>query len=75
MTEHIRTKHKIRMLTRTELEKLLKAALLSENERRIIIMHYIEHKSLGYIADMLGYSYSAAKENHKNALKTISYLL
>ena len=74
MTEHIEAKHKIRKLTRSELNRAMIDSLLDENERKIITMHYIEHKALGYIADELGYAYSTIKEKHKKAIQKITYL-
>lgn len=75
MTDHISAKHKIKQLTRSELNWAMIDSLLEENERKIITMHYIEHKSLGYIADELGYAYSTIKEKHKKAIQKISYLI
>jgi RNA polymerase sigma factor (sigma-70 family) len=54
-----------------ELEELLDMVVLSEEERRIVIMHYKEEKPLSYIADDLGMSEVNVKKKHRKILMKI----
>ena len=54
---------------------LLEQATLSDEEKEILKLHYIQNKNLGYIADMLGYSEAAIKKKHSKILKKISKII
>lgn len=75
MTKHIETKHKIQKCKKTEFNEMLDEAMLSENERSMMHMYYVEKKSLDYIADMLGYSKAGILKMHKRTLEKIESLL
>lgn len=57
------------------LQELLENSTLSELDKRIVIMHYVEEKNFGYIGDELGYSESGIKKRHKRILKKLGQLL
>ena len=48
--------------------------MLSEEERQILWLYYKDHKSLTYIADILGMSESTIKRKHKKLLMKIGKL-
>lgn len=69
MTTHIEMRKRLREISsREEFMQLLDSRVLSDEERRILMMHYLERKPLGYIADELGFSERTVKRYHHNAL-------
>lgn len=73
MTRHIETKHKIQEISLvSDFENLLSLCTLSEEDKKIIRLHYIEGKDFRYIGDNLGYSERTIKAKHKKALCKIS---
>lgn len=76
MTDHIERKHKVKNIdSKTEFNKILDDAMLSDVERRIIEMIYLEHKDNSYIADTLGLAEVTVRKKHKHAIKKISNLI
>lgn len=76
MTDHISAKHKIKAIaSKQEFVKLLDDALLDDTERKILQLVYAEHKTLGYAADVLGYSYSMIKIKHRCAVQKIEQII
>lgn len=57
------------------LQELLENSTLSELDKKIVIMHYVEEKNFGYIGDELGYSESGVKKRHKRILRKLGQLL
>ena len=57
------------------LQELLENSTLSELDKKIVIMHYVEEKNFGYIGDELGYSESGIKKRHKRILRKLGQLL
>lgn len=74
MTEHINLKHRIEKMRKSEIRALLDNVVLSEEERKVIEMIYLERKSLGYIADVTGYSESGIKKIHSRVIKRMDNL-
>ena len=69
MSTHIDMRNRLKAITsRSEFEELLDSRVLSDEERRILVMHYIQRKPLGFIADELGFSERTVKRYHHNAL-------
>lgn len=69
MSVHIEVRKRLRDIsTRDEFNALLDSSVLSDEERRILVMHYIERKPLSFIADELGFSERTVKRYHHNAL-------
>lgn len=76
MSKHIDTKHKIKQINKkTDFYSLLDEAILNENERKMMILYYVEGKSLDYIADELGYSNQGIAKMHKRILSKLESLL
>lgn len=67
--ETIRTRNKIKQIgSMKDFELLLNSSVLSDEEKKIIEMHYKEQKTLTYIADVLGMSEATVKRKHKKVL-------
>lgn len=76
MSDHIKTRNKLKSIPKVStFMELLDSCTLSDEDKEIIKLHYVQHKNLGYIADMLGYSESAIKKKHKKILCKISKIL
>lgn len=74
MTDHISLKHRIENMRKSEIRALLDDVVLSEDERSIMELIYIEKKPLGYVADVMGYSESGIKKIHCRIIKRINNL-
>lgn len=73
MTRHIETRSKLKKIALVEdFESLLERCTLADQDKKILRMHYLEHKELLLIADELGYSEKTVKRRHKAALDKIS---
>lgn len=75
MTKHIKVKHEVQRVKRTEFNGLLEEAMLRDSEKAMMRMYYIEKKDLGYIADTLGYSKAGVIKMHQRILKQLESLL
>lgn len=60
------------LVTKEDLINLLNKLLLSDKERIVLEMIYLKHRSLGSIADDLGYSIQNIKVLHRKALLKVS---
>ena len=60
------------LVTKEDLINLLNKLLLSDKERIVLEMIYLEHKSISSIADDLGYSIQNIKVLHRKALLKVS---
>ena len=56
-------------------EQLLQESTLSELDKQIFRLHYLEDKDFAFIADELGYSESGIRKRHKRAIKKLSSIL
>ena len=75
-TEHIKTRRKLKEIANVEeFNTLLNKCVLSDDEKKLLILHYIGRKDFRYIGDVLGYSESTMKRWHKDALKRMSAIL
>ncbi len=54
---------------------LINSATLSQADKQILILHYIDGKDFKYIGDTLGFSESTIKKRHKKALNKLKKLL
>lgn len=54
---------------------ILDDCAITETDRNIIIMHYVNGYNFDFIADSLGYSVSAIKKKHKRILDKISKII
>lgn len=76
MTEHIETRNKLKEIVEIQtFSDLLDRCILSEEDRRIMELHYLQDKDLRYIADILGYSEGTIKKRHRKVLKKLKQIL
>ena len=76
MSKHIEIKHKIKEINqRSIFDDMLNKSMLNDKEKQLLILYYVNGKSLNYIADEMGYSLASAKKIHKKALQKIESLL
>jgi len=76
MTEHIKTKNKIKQIgSKLEFQTLLDNVILSDKERQMMELYYIQRKDFDYIADFLGYSKAGIQKMHQRVLKRIEALI
>lgn len=57
------------------LQELLSSSTLSDLDKEIVMLHYVQEKNFAYIGDELGYSESGIKKRHKKILNKLSQLL
>lgn len=70
------TKKKLKQINSVkDFENMLENLMASEEDKTIIVMHYKEGKSLGYIADALGMSESSIKNRHRKLLIKIGDII
>ena len=75
MTGHVSTKHIIQSLTSSELLAAVEDAMLSPKERDIIVMFYLRHWKIDYIAYKIGYAESTVRLKHRQAVAKIKNVL
>lgn len=76
MTEHIETRNKLKEIVGIKtFSDLLDRCIMSEEDRRIMELHYLQDKDLRYIADLLGYSEGTIKKRHRKVLKKLNQIL
>lgn len=75
MTEHIKMKRRLRNLTKFEFTEILNSLMLSDRERLMMEMYYIEQKPFEYIADILGYSKVGICKMHQRVLRKVERLI
>lgn len=72
MSDHIEIRKRLRNITSVaEFEKLLNSRMITDIDKKILKMHYIDNKPLSYIGDMLGYSESYVKKRHRYILRRL----
>ena len=73
MTNHMKTRKSLKEIkTINEFESLLQKYILTEDEKKILRMYYVNGKSFAYIGDIMGYSESGVKYKHNQILKKLS---
>jgi RNA polymerase sigma factor (sigma-70 family) len=60
---------------RKELNDLLDASILSDEEKEIVFLHYVKKKPLDWIADTLGISYAKIRRRHYQAITSLADML
>ncbi len=76
MSEHIDTRRRLKSIPLiSDFNALLNLCTLSEEDKEILRLHYIQEKDFRYIGDRLGYSERTIKERHREALRKISHAL
>ncbi len=72
MSDHIEIRRRLHGIASVaEFERLLNSRILTDTDKQILRMHYIEGKPLSYIGDILGYSESGIKKKHRSILRRI----
>ena len=75
-TEYIKVKRKVKEIPDIRsFNGLLEASTLSDQDKEIVRMHYLQEKDFAYIADALGYTEQTVKLKHKKAIMKLSKLL
>lgn len=76
MTDHIRARRKLQAICGVkEFEQLLEQCVLTDEEKKILRLHYLKGKNLAYIGDSLGYSEGTIKAKHRQCLKKLNNFL
>ena len=76
MSTHLEIKHKVKQIKRrSTFNEIIEDCMLSEKEKQMLKMYYIENKTLDYIADELGYSKAGIIKMHKRSLQKLESLL
>lgn len=76
MSEHIETRKKVKEIADiSSFTALINQTTLSDTDKQILVLHYIDEKDFRYIGDMLGFSEATIKRRHIKALKKISKIL
>lgn len=76
MSKHIDTRKKIKSIADiSSFNDLLNQSTLSDEDKLLLKLHYIQAKDFRYIGDMLGYSESTIKRKHKKILIKLGKLL
>lgn len=76
MSEHTETRRKLKEIPRKAIfDALLEQSTLSEQDKQILRLHYLEDKNFSYIADLLGYAETTIKKRHSKALSKLNKLL
>lgn len=75
-SEHIETRKKIEDIPSVStFDNLLDSSTLSEEDKHIMRLHYIEDRDFSYIGEELGYSESWLKKRHRKMLKKLRKLI
>lgn len=76
MTRHMEIKQKVKSINeKTAFNAILDNSMLSEREKTMMKMYYIEKHDFDFIADTLGYSKIGVLKMHKRVLQKIESLL
>lgn len=74
-SSHIETRRKLKdIYDITTFHQLLEKVTISQEDKELMNLHYIENKDFRYIADCLGYSEATIKRKHRKILNKISKL-
>ena len=76
MSEHIETRKKIQRIADVQtFQQLLDQSTLSDIDKSILSLHYLQDKDFRFIGDTLGFSESTIKKRHRKILSKLSRLL
>lgn len=76
MTEHIETRKRLKEIVEIQaFSDLLDRCILSEEDRKLMDLHYLYDKDFRYIGDHLGYTEGAMKKRHKRILKKLKQII
>lgn len=76
MSEHIETRKKLKGIASvSSFTSLINSVTLSQTDKQILVLHYLDDKDFAYIADTLGFSESTIKKRHRKILAKLSKVL
>ena len=75
-SEHIKTRGKIKSIANvTTFNDLLDSCTLTEEDKELLRLHYLNGKDFRYIGDKLGFAESTIKKIHRKALQKLNKIL
>lgn len=75
-SEHIDTRNRLQEIASIKrFDDLLQESTLSDIDKTILRLHYLNHKDFGFIAEFLGYAEVTVKKRHVKALSKLKKLL
>lgn len=75
-SDHIKTRSKIKEIAEIKtFNQLIDACTLTDEDKELLRMHYLQGKDFRYIGDMLGFSESTVKRRHRKALQKLNRIL
>lgn len=76
MSKHIETRRRIQSIADiSSFDDLLNKSTLSDEDKLLLKLHYIQGKDFRFIGDMLGYAESTIKQRHRRILKKLSKMI
>ena len=76
MSQHIDTRNKLKSICDVKsFEELLDSCVLSDDEKALLRLHYIQEKDFRYIGDELGFAESTIKNKHRKILSKLNKLI
>lgn len=76
MSKHIETRNKLKGIADiSSFTDLLNKSTISDDDKLLLRLHYLQGKDFRYIGDMLGYSESTIKQRHRRILKKLGKLI
>lgn len=73
MSEHIDTRRKIQDISSVKtFEELLENCILTDEDKVLMRLHYLNGKDFRFIGDSLGFSESTIKRRHKKILQKLN---
>jgi len=74
-SKHIETRKRLKSIPQvSRFDDLLDQCTLSDEDKEILRLHYIQNKDFRYIGDMLGYAEVTIKKRHAKALAKLTTL-
>ena len=75
-SDHIKARHKVKEIAEIKtFNQLLDACTLTDTDKELLRLHYLQEKDFRYIGDMLGFSESTIKRKHRKALQKLNKIL
>nr|DAM26818.1 MAG TPA: ECF sigma factor [Caudoviricetes sp.] len=75
LSEHLETRKKLKDIPDlSRFDDLLERSTLTDEDKKILRLHYLKGKDFRYIGDLLGYAEVTMKKRHIKALSKLSKL-
>lgn len=75
MSKNTRLRNLLLSQTRTAFKEILNEVMLTDKERQMMEMFYIERNTLDYIADVMGYTKVGIAKMHRRILEKIERMI